>query len=137
MDEYTILGGIVTPGVNSSVYFNLLKRMDEKFWYFRESNGRYFFNSEPTINKIIQDYMSIVEASKIRSRIRTSLEKDFSGALFNQIIQPNGPSDVKDDDTLKLIVLDYKFTSIDQLLEIKGIGSKKLNNIKKYIFLSD
>ncbi len=30
-----------------------------------------------------------------------------------------------------------KFTSIDQLLEIKGIGSKKLNKIKKYIFLSD
>ena len=30
-----------------------------------------------------------------------------------------------------------KFTSIEQLLEIKGIGSKKLNKIKKYIFLSD
>jgi competence protein ComEA len=30
-----------------------------------------------------------------------------------------------------------KFTSIEDLLEIKGIGSIKLNKIKKYIFLSD
>ncbi|MHA1250194.1 MAG: ATP-binding protein, partial [Candidatus Helarchaeota archaeon] len=112
MDEYNLLGSIMTPGINPSIYFNLLKRMDEKFWYFRESNGRYFFNSEPTINKIIQDYMSIVESSKIRARIRISLEKEFSDSLFKPIIQPNGPSDVKDDDQLKLIVLDYKYTSV-------------------------
>lgn len=113
MDEYTILGSIMTPGINPSVYFNLLKKMDQKFWYFRESNGRYYFHSEPTINKIIQDYMSIVESSKIRFRIRTALQSEFSGSLFKPIIQPNGPSDVKDGDNLKLIVLDYKYTSVD------------------------
>lgn len=113
MDEYTILGSIMTPGINPSVYFNLLRKMEKKFWYFRESNGRYYFHSEPTINKIIQDYMSIVEPSKIRARIRVMLHNEFSGPLFKQIIQPNGPSDVKDDDNLKLIVLDYKYTSVD------------------------
>lgn len=113
MDGYTILGSIMTPGIKASVYFNLLERMDEKFWYFREINGRYFFHSEPTINKMIQDYMSIVESSKIRSRIRILLEREFSGGLFTPYIQPNGPSDIKDDDNLKLIVLDYKYTSID------------------------
>lgn len=30
-----------------------------------------------------------------------------------------------------------RFNSINELLEIKGIGSKKLNKIKKYIFLSN
>ncbi len=113
MDEYTILGSIMTPSIKSSVYFNLLKKMDQKFWYFRESNGRFFFNSEPTINKIIQDYMSIVESSKIRARIRATLQSEFSGSLFKTIIQPNGPSDVKDDDNIDLIVLDYKYTSVD------------------------
>ncbi|MGQ4875761.1 MAG: ATP-binding protein [Promethearchaeia archaeon] len=113
MDKFNLLGSILTPGINPSVYFNLLERMEEKFWYFRESNGRYFFNSEPTINKIIQDYMSIVESSKVRARIRILLEKEFSGSLFKTIIQPNGPSDVKDDDELKLIVLDYKYVYIN------------------------
>ncbi len=113
MDQYTILGSIMTPGINPSVYFNLLNKMDQKFWYFRESNSRYYFHSEPTINKIIQDYMSIVDASKIRARIRATLENEFSGPLFTRYIQPNGPSDVRDDDKLKLMVLDYKYTSVD------------------------
>ena len=30
-----------------------------------------------------------------------------------------------------------RFNSINELLDIKGIGSKKLNKIKKYIFLSN
>jgi len=30
-----------------------------------------------------------------------------------------------------------KFNSIDELLEIKGIGKKKLNKIKKYLFLEN
>nr|MDO8118755.1 DUF499 domain-containing protein [Candidatus Sigynarchaeota archaeon] len=113
MDDFTILGSVLTPGVNPSTYLTLLKRMDDSFWYMRQAAGRYFFFSEPTINKIIQDYMSLVEANKIRMRIRIEIEKSFKGDIFELKVQPAGPSDVTDDEKLKLIVIDYKTTFVD------------------------
>nr|MDO8118300.1 DUF499 domain-containing protein [Candidatus Sigynarchaeota archaeon] len=113
MDDFTILGSVLTPGVNPSTYLTLLKRMDDSFWYMRQAAGRYFFFSEPTINKIIQDYMSLVEANKIRMRIRAEIEKSFKGDIFDLKVQPAGPSDVPDEEKLKLIVIDYKTTFVD------------------------
>jgi len=114
MDDFTILGSVLTPGINPSTYLSLLKRMDDSFWYLRQTAGRYFFFSEPGINKIIQDYMSLVEANKIRQRIRAEIEKTFSkGDIFTLYVQPSGPSEVLDNDELKLIIIDYKTTYLD------------------------
>ncbi len=113
MDGYTLLGSVLTPGIQASTFLTLLKKMDEEFWYYEESNGRCFFKSEPTINKIIQDYMAIVESSKIRARLTSKIEQLFRGPIFSIKSLPSGPSEVKDDENLKLIIIDYETTYVD------------------------
>ncbi len=114
IDINTLLGGVITPGIKYGVYSKILEIMENSFWFFHNSGGRLFFFTEPTINKIIQDFMSRIGSAKIRERLHAAIQSIFiKGGHFKLIAQPSGPSDVPDNDNLKLIVLDYKTTNID------------------------
>jgi len=112
-DKNTILVGTLTPGMNPDVYLSLIDKMANEYWYLKGlKTGRYFFDSQPTIAKILQDYMKLVDGGEIRGQIRAVMERLFKGSHFVLYIQPNGPSDVKDDIELKLIIMDYENVNI-------------------------
>lgn len=112
-DKNSILIGTLTPGVNPDVIISLISKMTKEYWYLKDVGDRLFFDSQPTIAKILQDYMKIVGPGEVRARIQTEIEKLFKGSYFSHYIQPNGPSDVKDDMELKLLIMDYETVNFD------------------------
>lgn len=114
VDESQLIFGSLVPGLNVSMLSSCLEKMEDKFWFLKNEGGRYYFDDEPTINKIIQDYMGTIAQPKVRERLTKQINHLYaSGNLFTPIIQPDTSGVIPDNRDLKLIVIDYKAINIE------------------------
>ena len=113
VDESQLIVGALIPGSNVSLLSNVIAKMDATFWYLKDEGGRYYFDDEPTINKIIQDYMGAIAQPKVRARLTKQINVLYgAGNLFSPIIHPDTSGAISDNKDLKLIVMDYKAINI-------------------------
>ncbi len=114
VDEGRLLVDVLLPGREMGWYEQALAAMVEEFWYLHQTSGLYFFHKEPTFAKIIQDEVGKVNPNEVRGSIYKRSQMLFErGNYFKAFVWPEDPQIVSDDESLKLIMLDYKTDSID------------------------
>jgi len=106
------------PGLDPSLIEEALKEIEREFWYIKVESGAYYFDKEPNINKIIEDYRKEVDEEEARAEIKKTLESCLKSTrqIEHYIWDKNELPDERDH--LKIFAVDYK--------EVKEGGEKSL-----------
>ncbi len=114
VDLGRLLVDVLLPGREMGWYEQALTTMADEFWFLHHTAGLYFFYKEPTLAKIIQDEIGKVNPNDVRGSIYKRSQSLYErGGHFKAITWPEDPQTIPDDESLKLIVLDYRTDSID------------------------
>lgn len=114
IDLGRLLVDVLLPGREMGWYEQALASMVDEFWYLHHTAGLYFFYNEPTLAKIIQDEVGKVNPNEVRGSIYKRAQSLYErGNHFKAFVWPEDPQAISDDESLKLIVLDYRTDSID------------------------
>lgn len=116
VDFGRLLVDVLLPRRETGWYENALETMLDDFWYLHFSGGLYFFYKEPTLAKIIQDEVGKVNPNEVRGAIYKRIQNLYErGQLFRTVFWPEDTATVIDDQSLKLIVLDYRTDALEPL----------------------
>lgn len=98
------------PGMDPKATEQALKGLEEHCFFLVKQGSAYAFNTEPNLNKIVEDAKDTVEATHVLKEVRGRIQQIYGGKRFFQpCLFANEPSDVPDDTGKpKLAVLDYK-----------------------------
>ena len=108
IDARSIRLGVVLPGQGISVYNDALGRMDGTLYYLYNSNDRYYFHAEENLNKVAIDRADALTDREVEECIIAQLQEavgDGRRRRADVIVCPQGSDDVKDLDTVQLIIL--------------------------------
>ena len=86
-------------------------RLTEHLFYLRTENGKAYFDTQPNLNRIVQTRVENVDSKIVEGRFRAQLRKSFKTtpqAHLKTVIIPKDGTDIPEDETLKLIVLDTR-----------------------------
>jgi len=99
--------GACHPGVDPGLVDEVLEEIDREFWYLKVEAGRYYFHTEPNINKIIYDYMGEVGDEELRDAVRKKLQDLLEPADKIETIVWDRDR-LKDINGLRLMAIDYR-----------------------------
>ena len=108
IDARAVRLGVVLPGQGISVYNDALGRMDGTLYYLYHSNDRYYFHAEENLNKVAIDRADALSDREVKEYIITQLQEAVRGGRRRRTdigVCPQGSDDVKDVDTVQLIIL--------------------------------
>ena len=115
-------------------------RLTEHLFYLRTENGKTYFDTQPNLNRIVQTQIENVDSEIVEGRFSAQLRKSFkttSHAQLKTVIVPKDGTDIPDDDTLKLIVLDTRDDVFCQnLIEYRGTTPRIYRNTLFFIIPS-
>ena len=108
IDARSIRLGAVLPGQGISVYNDALGRLNGTLYYLYNSNDRYYFHAEENLNKVATDRAGTLTDREVEECIITQLQEAVRGGRRRRtdvVVCPQGSDDVKDLDTVQLIIL--------------------------------
>ena len=84
-------------------------QLTEHLFYLRHENGKYYFDTQPTLTRVVKVRMANIEAAAISKRVdallRAALKSQKTDNPLKVIVAPKESRDVKDIPELQLIVL--------------------------------
>lgn len=97
----------VQPGEQVSIFGDALRELAETSSYLYEAEGRYWFGSKPTLNKLAHNRAQDVPADRVDARIVDLLNEDARsrGRWAAVHVAPNPPQDVEDRAITRLVIL--------------------------------
>lgn len=115
-------------------------RLTEHLFYLRTENSKTYFDTQPNLNRIVQTRMENVNNEIVKRRFSAQLRRSFkptSHAELKMVVVPKDGTDIPDDDTLKLIVLDTRDDVFCQnLIEYRGATPRIYRNTLFFIIPS-
>lgn len=119
MDDRNIKLGSVQPGESVAVFGDALRRLTDKATHLYVDRNRYWFNTQPSVNRLAEDRAAQFKADveTLWEQLTTRLRQDRQSGQFAGIhIAPNSPNDVQDTDAVRLVVLgpQHPHTARDQ-----------------------
>lgn len=99
--------GCVQPGDQVSIFGDALRELSEQSSYLYEAEGRYWFGSKPTLNKLAANRSLDVDADQIDGEIIKALQEDerARGRWAGVHTAPCPPQEVEDRAATRLVVL--------------------------------
>ena len=99
---------VLIPGDEPAVLSKATERLVEMGWFFDWDGHRYRFKTEPSLNKIVADEMSMVGRTKAKVELDTRIRHVWKAGYLKPVYFPSEPKDVDDDaDKPKLVVMHY------------------------------
>ncbi len=107
IDDRHIHLGTVMPSHGAAIYNDAVRNMSQNLYYLYFQNGRYYFHSEPNLNKLVQDRISQLDLEEIDSEIERRLKEATRRRIpIPVIVCPEDSSQVPDDSSkVKLVIL--------------------------------
>jgi predicted AAA+ superfamily ATPase len=99
---------VCQPGVDPALVDDILKEIEEDFWYLKSEAGAYYFDKEPNINKIIYDYKNEVRSEEVRGIIQKTLETLLPNVQGVECVVWEREKLKDDPESLKIFAVDYK-----------------------------
>jgi hypothetical protein len=99
---------VCQPGIDPALLDDVLKEIEEDFWYLKSEAGAYYFDKEPNINKIVYDYKNEVRTEEIRGLIQKTLDSLLPSVQGVKCIVWEREKLDDDPESLKLFAIDYK-----------------------------
>ena len=88
-----------TPGEQISIFGDALRELSERAGHLYESEGRYWFGPQPTLNKLADNRAADIDADRIDAKIVELLrndERSGPGRWARRHVAPNPASDIED-----------------------------------------
>ena len=101
------------PGMDVGLVEQALDEVESEFWFVKNANGEFYFDKDPNINKIIDQYKRDVPQDRMRETINESLKllvPPRSG-IKPAIWSPNA---LDEDDNIRIYVRDYQDPLTDE-----------------------
>ena len=108
IDDRQIRLGAVLPGQGVSVYNDALGRMNGALYYLYNSDNRYYFHAEENLNKVATDRADTLSEREVEECIIAQLQEAARVGRQRRrevLVCPQSSDDVRDVDTVQLIVL--------------------------------
>ena len=108
IDARRIHLGVVLPGQGVSVYKEALGQMNGALYYLYSSDDRYYFHAEENLNKVATDRADTLSEREVEECIIAQLQEAARGGRQRRgevLVCPQNSDDVRDVDTVQLIVL--------------------------------
>ena len=108
VDPRRIHLGVVLPGQGVSVYKEALGQMNGALYYLYSSDDRYYFHAEENLNKVATDRADTLTNREVEECIIDQLQEAARGGRQQRaevIVCPQNSDEVKDLDTVQLIIL--------------------------------
>ena len=117
----------VTTGIPSSVVAEAATDLQNKLFYLRREDGRFFFTNQPNLNRILLTRMENIKDSEIKEFEKTLVKRNLSIGNLNTFIWPSDGLEVTDSADLKLVILKQPDNALMQaILEMRG-KSRRVN----------
>lgn len=95
------------PGDQLAIFGEALRELTERATYLYEEAGRYWFSTQPTLNRLAEDRAKALPDHEVEAAIATVLREDGgTRAGFAKIFSaPDDPSGIDEADALSLVIL--------------------------------
>lgn len=148
IDNRHINLGTVMPSHGSSIYAEAVTNMRPKLYYLYADADRFYFHSEPNLNKLVQDKISLINEeetdAEIEERVKDAVRRRIPA---NIIVFPDDTYKVPDDNSkIKIVVLaprqyisnrasdtDYATPAMQEILEKHGDSKRSHRNMVLFI----
>nr|WP_240971672.1 DUF499 domain-containing protein [Microbispora sp. CL1-1] len=108
------LVGTLRPGEDASIYEKALTQSEKVFWHLSFDGARWRFNVEPNVNAIIETEKRNVANTRVASLVDDLIMRAFANDGGATTIHfPSGSSDIPDQASLRVVVLDYRVITVD------------------------
>jgi predicted AAA+ superfamily ATPase len=148
IDVQRIRIGVVQPGENIGVFNDALNSLSNSlaYLYSDPTDGRFWYDTRPTLRKTVNDRASQIPESEIEKEIEIRLNKMTKDGRFAGIhVCPNSSLDVPDIQNVRLVVLrpvnTYKETPegnnavvvSEKILNTRGEGPRIYRNMLTFV----
>lgn len=98
---------VLRPDEEGTEPADALKTLTDVAWHTHQTpGGRWRFQYEANVNRMVEERMAKVEPEDARARVRSRAQDFFRGTIFKPANWPLHPHDVRDDAMLQLVVCD-------------------------------
>ncbi len=112
VDPADLLLAVVQPEDDPTVVGKAVDRLADKCWFLDYDGHRYRFRTEPSINKIVADEVTLVGKTKAKADLDQRIRGIWKKGVFDPSFFPSEAGDVDDDAKLpKLVVVHYDAAS--------------------------
>jgi predicted AAA+ superfamily ATPase len=106
LEDQRIKLGCVQPGESPAVFGDALRRLTDGATHLYQEGQRYWYSTQPTVNRLAQDRASQRTEDDVSLEISRRLKTDTSKGDFALVhVAPEGPSEVPDESRARLVVL--------------------------------
>ena len=118
VDTPELMLGVLTPDDNAvgddpAVVNRALERLYDKAWFLEYDGHRYRFKTEPSLNKIIADEVTLVGPSKAKGEIEDRIRQIWKKGYFKPAYFPAESAEVDDDaDPPKLVLMHFDAVNV-------------------------
>ncbi|WP_448595496.1 ATP-binding protein [Thermoflexus hugenholtzii] len=105
--EEEVRAALLRPDINPLMASEVLKQLQERLWYLRRRDHRYFFTAKPNLNKVILDFEAGVSDEQVEKALEEHLTRlaGKGGGAFRVVVAPHEPRLVPDEPRPTLVVL--------------------------------
>lgn len=106
IDERAVRLGCVRPGENAPVFGDALRRLAEQGTFLYSDHGRYWYSTQPSVNRMARDRADQVEPHEVERELRDRLQKSRNRGLFGAVhVFPESSDRVPDEEDARLVIL--------------------------------
>ncbi|MDI3339533.1 MAG: DUF499 domain-containing protein [Sphaerobacter sp.] len=99
---------VVQPGDDPTLIDRATERLVDACWFLDYNGHRYQFKTEPSINKVVADEMSVVGTTRAKALLDERIRQVWRRGVFQPVYFPSEASEVDDDAREpKLVVIHY------------------------------
>lgn len=112
VDPADLLLAVVQPGDDPTLITKALDRLVDTCWFLDYDGHRYRFKTEPSINKIVADEMTMVGTTRAKAHLDDRIRQVWKKSVFQPIYFASEAGEVDDDAREpKLVVIHYDAAS--------------------------
>lgn len=107
IDDRQVKLGCVQPGENAATFGDSLRRLNDRATYLYESNRRYWYSTQPTVNRLADDRAAQMNEHDVIEEINRRLRKEQArrGDFAKVHPVPASHADVPDEPEARLVIL--------------------------------
>jgi predicted AAA+ superfamily ATPase len=147
IDDRRIKLGSVFPGEPVATFGDALRRLSDRSTYLYDNAGRYWFSTQPSVNRLAADRAAQQRDDDVLEEIRRRLRlEQVDRGLFARVHPaPLSASDVPDDDEVALVILGPEVTHSGKtdvssgrdaartILDERGTGARRHRNMLVFL----
>jgi predicted AAA+ superfamily ATPase len=147
IDDRRILLGAVQPGETPATFGDALRKLAGQATYLYENAGRYWYDTQPSVNQLARDRAEQQPADRVEMEIERRLKLALAdrGPFSRVHCAPRSGSDVPDEDEVALVALAPAFphdakgassravAAATEILASRGAGARVNQNMLVFL----